>query len=207
MFDVRDRADATSNAYTNMALPLHADLCTREYMPGLQFLHCISNSVNGGDSELADGFAIAHRLRLDYPDDYQTLIDLPLTFYNKAKDTDYRYTKPFIGLDRDGNLDEIRFSPWLRAPLNAPIEDVERSYAALRRVFKLAEDRSQYLTVRLRPGDLLAFDNRRVLHGRTGYDLDSGERWLRGCYVEREELHSRLRIHSRQTRARLLMES
>ena len=89
----------------------------------------------------------------------------------------------------------------LRAPLSAPLEQVDRVYRALQHAFALAEDRANQLRVRLQPGDLLGFDNRRVLHGRTAYDPATGNRWLRGCYVEREELYSRLRIIARHVRA------
>ena len=37
-------------------------------------------------------------------------------------------------------------------------------------------------------------DNHRVLHGRTAFDADSGRRHLQGCYVDRDELRSRLRV-------------
>ena len=55
------------------------------------------------------------------------------------------------------------------------------------------------IAVELRPGDLVAFDNRRVLHGRDAFrEHDGGvERWLRGCYSERDELRSRRRILDR----------
>ena len=45
----------------------------------------------------------------------------------------------------------------------------------------------------IRTGDLLAFDNRRILHARNAYDPSTGERHLRGCYLDRDELHSRIR--------------
>jgi len=47
---------------------------------------------------------------------------------------------------------------------------------------------------------MLCFDNRRMLHGRTGFDPATGNRWLRGCYGEREDLQSRLRIAARKQR-------
>jgi len=37
-----------------------------------------------------------------------------------------------------------------------------------------------------------------LLHGRDAYDQGAGERWLQGCYGEREELYSRLRILARR---------
>ena len=58
------------------------------------------------------------------------------------------------------------------------------------------------LRFRYEPGDLVLVDNRRVLHGRTAYDAEVGERWLQGCYGEREELMSRLRILARKRRFR-----
>ena len=201
-FDVRTSTESTSNAFTSMALPLHSDLCTREFMPGLQFLHCLENSSEGGNSLLADGFYLAQLLQQQAPEHFATLSTVPMDFYNKAKDSDYRFSKPLIGLNRDGELDEIRLSPWLRAPLNAPFETVDRCYRALRYLLQLSEQPSNCITTRLQPGDLLAFDNRRIFHGRTSYDTSKGNRWLRGCYGEREELWSQLRILAREQRAK-----
>jgi gamma-butyrobetaine dioxygenase len=86
--------------------------------------------------------------------------------------------------------------------LNAPLETVDRCYRALRYLLQLSEQPSNCITTRLQPGDLLAFDNRRIFHGRTGYDTSKGNRWLRGCYGEREELWSQLRILAREQRAK-----
>jgi gamma-butyrobetaine dioxygenase len=55
---------------------------------------------------------------------------------------------------------------------------------------------------RYEPGDLLAFDNRRVLHGRAGYEAKGGTRFIEGIYSDRDELYSRIRTLRRQQRAR-----
>lgn len=202
IFDVISKPDADSNAYTAMALPLHSDLATREYKPGLQFLHCIENGANGGDSMLADGFRIARSLAETVPDLYVALTELPMHFINKARDADYRYDGPMIRLDAAGDCVEVRWSPWLRGPVSLSLEQTDLLYRAMRAAFIAAEDPAHKIQVRLKPGDLLGFDNRRVLHGRTGFDPTTGNRRLRGCYVEREELESRLRILARHRRAR-----
>ena len=202
-FDVRSKAgaDVTSNAYTAMALPVHTDLCTREYKPGLQFLYCLENSADGGESELADGFRIAEAVRDRAPAAFDALITIPVSYYSKATGSDYRWEKPMFALDGAGAIDEIRWSPWLRAPSRLPFSDVDRLYEGLRAAFRIGDEPGFKVQIKLRPGDMLCFDNRRVLHGRLGYDPASGSRWLRGCYVEREELHSRLRIMARRRRA------
>lgn len=203
VFDVISKQDADSNAYTSMGLPLHVDLATREYMPGLQFLHCIENGAVGGESMLADAFFIIEKLRQESPDLYEALSTAPVTAANKAVDTDYRWTTPIIGLDpATGAPLEVRWNPWLRAPMTADFETVDKVYRGMRRLFELGDSADNTLTARLKPGEMLGFDNRRILHGRTAYDPATGGRALRGCYVEREELWSRLRIIARHRRAR-----
>ncbi|HTX48496.1 MAG TPA: TauD/TfdA family dioxygenase [Caulobacteraceae bacterium] len=41
------------------------------------------------------------------------------------------------------------------------------------------------------PGDVVIFDNRRLLHGRRGLASDS-PRWLRGCYADADGLAATL---------------
>ncbi len=201
VFDVQTKtADVTSNAYTDLELPVHTDLNTREYMPGLQFLFCMVNDAGGGESRLSDAAAIARHLRDHEPEIFDALTTIPVTFINKATDTDYRHVAPFLVVDDDGELIEARWSPWLRGPLGASIDDAERWYVAARRALELGDHPDFVVEVKLQAGELLGFDNRRVLHGRGGLDRSHGERWLRGCYVEREELLSRLRILARAER-------
>jgi gamma-butyrobetaine dioxygenase len=47
-------------------------------------------------------------------------------------------------------------------------------------------------------GDLIIFDNRRILHGRTAYDPNSGDRALRGTYLDRDDVLSKIRQLQRQ---------
>jgi gamma-butyrobetaine dioxygenase len=39
----------------------------------------------------------------------------------------------------------------------------------------------------------MCFDNYRVLHGRSEFDPNSGPRHLQGCYLDRDDVLSRLR--------------
>ena len=41
-------------------------------------------------------------------------------------------------------------------------------------------------------GDIFTFNNRRLLHGRTAFDPNSGHRHLQGYYIDRDEIIGRL---------------
>ena len=46
---------------------------------------------------------------------------------------------------------------------------------------------------KLEPKDLIMMDNYRVLHGRTKFDPQEGERHLQGCYIDFDSTEGRLR--------------
>ena len=200
VFDVRARPDPDSNANTALALQPHTDLPTREYQPGLQFLHCMKNTTAGGKAVYVDGFAIAETIRRSDADAFAALTTIAWTFTNRARDTDYRWRSPAVVLDSDGGYREVRIGGFLRGPLAASFDDVPRAYRALKLYSRLACDPAFQQVFAYRPGDLVGFDNRRILHGREAFDAGGGARWLQGCYGEREELHSRLRLLARNRR-------
>ena len=86
--------------------------------------------------------------------------------------------------------------------MSGTFDTITTFYAAFRCFQKIANDPDNQIKLRLNPGEMIAFDNRRVLHGRASFDLQSGKRLLRGCYGEREELESCLRILYRRERQR-----
>ena len=194
LFDVESKPRPDSNAYTSINLPPHTDLPTRELQPGLQLLQCLVNETTGGDSVFVDGFAIAEAVRAASPDDFAVLTEQAFSFWNKDERSDYRRAAPIITLDDAGEIVEVRYANFLRGPIDAPAAAMDGIYRAYRRFVMLTRDESFRVVRRLEPGDVWVFDNRRVLHARTAFDPTIGRRWLQGCYVDRDELISRLRI-------------
>ena len=117
---------------------------------------------------------------------------IPYRFHDA--DHDLRVAAPVIGLDADGSYREIRFHNALMAPLRLPLDQIEPVYAALRRFDAIARSAAAQIVVRLRPGDVMVFDNRRVLHGRRAFDPGGGHRHLFGLYVDAHEWRSRMRV-------------
>ena len=78
------------------------------------------------------------------------------------------------------------------AALDVNANKMKRFYEAYRFFYSLLHNKKYIVKFRLSKGDLLCFDNRRVLHGRTSFDAHSGNRHLQGYYIEREEIISKL---------------
>ncbi|MBY6111694.1 TauD/TfdA family dioxygenase [Halomonas sp. DP1Y21-3] len=207
LFNVRAKPDPDSNAYTSIALPPHVDLPTREYHPGLQFLHCLENSVAGGQAVMLDGFAVAEALREEDPGAFATLTRVHWRYANTAKTTDYVWHSPMIVLDEQQQLLEVRIADFLRGPLMTDFDQVEEAYRALMALQQRLREPRFALRFTYAPGDLVIFDNRRLLHARDAFEGDSGHRWLQGCYLERDEVRSRYRIVQRRRRERELAEA
>lgn len=197
--DVNLAGDAATNSTANTGFRLgpHTDLPTREVPPGYQFLHCLVNEADGGESTLTDGAALVEALRESYPADYELLTTRNWIFFNRGPGIDHRWSAPIIDRACGGGL-----MPTLRAfyPVRAfpdmPDADVAPAYEALRRFHQLADDPQFELTFRLGPGDIMCFDNRRVLHGRKAFS-GSGKRHLQGIYIDRDEILSRGRALNR----------
>jgi gamma-butyrobetaine dioxygenase len=190
IFDVESRPDPNNSAYTAAGLDLHTDLPNWAYPPDFQFLHVLANEASGGDSVLADGVAVAKHLRSVDAKAFEILSTTPVPFRFHDDVDDIRYTAPIIGIGPDDEPATIRFNNWIRDV--DPFAD-ERFYDAYLSLWRLLRDPANVLTLRLDAGETLCFDNRRILHGRTGFDPQSGRRHLQGCYVDRDMVESRAR--------------
>ncbi|MDB6144673.1 MAG: gamma-butyrobetaine hydroxylase [Pseudomonas sp.] len=197
LFNVQSKANADSNAYTAFNLPLHSDLPTRELQPGLQFLHCLVNDAVGGESIFVDGFAIADALRREDPEAFRSLCEIPVEFRNKDRHSDYRFLAPIIALDALGRVSEVRMANFLRGPFDAPPAQMPALYRAYRRFIAMTREARFRVIARLNPGEMWCFDNRRTLHARNAFDPNTGARHFQGCYIDRDELLSRILVLQR----------
>jgi gamma-butyrobetaine dioxygenase len=193
-FDVISKPDPNNQAYTHDALLGHTDLSNREMPPGVQFLHCLEFQAQGGESTLIDGFHCAEQLRATAPDAFDLLTRVPIAHRFHDGEWDVRWRAPSIALDQDGEYHEIRYNPGIGAPFDVRPEEMKPLYRALGLFAARIKDPENLLAFKLRPGDMMVFNNRRVLHGRQAFDPSSGPRRLQGCYVDLDEWHSRIRV-------------
>jgi gamma-butyrobetaine dioxygenase len=192
-FDVRTHITPSNLAYTAKALELHTDTPAEDQAPGVQFLHCRANDVNGGENLFLDGVAVANELRASHPEDFALLSETLIPFYCEHELYDMRARHPVIELDRHGQVSGVTISQHMADIFDLPQRFLDRYYPAFCRFGRMLQQEKYVMRFRLAAGECIVFDNHRIVHGRTAYSADSGDRHLRGCYTDRGEMKSAFR--------------
>lgn len=185
--------DHSDTAYSQTFLEPHSDGTYSHDAPGLQMFCCIERTGTGGESTLVDGFAVAEQLRRQDPKAFATLTTTIVPGHYIEAGVHLRAERPAIRLDQHGNVAQISFNNYDRAPMKLPNAEMTEFYRAYGELHKRVNDRDNWLKIRLNSGDALLFDNWRLLHGRMEY---TGKRLFIGCYHNREDFESRRRILS-----------
>ncbi|KAI1313166.1 Clavaminate synthase-like protein [Xylaria venustula] len=190
-WDVISKPDAENVAYTNSFLGLHQDLLYMQNVPRIQILHCRKNTCEGGESLFSDGYRAAHELRCRFPKMVKPLLERYVTYhYNKGG---HSYQRSHSVLSRGMGM---YWSPVFQKPIqpdNMTKEGMRRymlwhdGASHLKNILELETSVYEY---KMRSGDCAIFDNRRLFHGRREFNTSSGERWLKGTYVESDSYES-----------------
>lgn len=183
-FEVYSKPTANDLAYRNVRLGPHTDNPYRNPVPGIQLLHCLVNDTTGGLSTLVDSLSVVERLREEDPAGYALLRDTPVRFQFIDQGTRLMTRRPMIQTDSDGRTLGVHYSPRLDSLPLLNEEKTKSFHRARRRLAELFNSSEFELRFRLEPGELMLFDNSRVLHGRTEFDPKEGHRHLQGCYID-----------------------
>jgi len=198
LFDVRFVQQAENLADSDRGLGLHTDNPYRDPVPGFEVLHFLTAAPEGGDSLFADGFAIAESLRQTAPALFDRLARTPVAFAYRSKNAELYSEKPFIQLSPRGEVSSVHYNNRSIAPLRLGSAEILPFYRAYRHFAELLRDARFPIKIKLRGGDLVAFDNHRILHGRTGYCASKHVRHLQGCYLTRDSVLSEAALLIRQ---------
>mmetsp|Transcript_11138 Transcript_11138/g.33355 ORF Transcript_11138/g.33355 Transcript_11138/m.33355 type:complete len:371 (+) Transcript_11138:777-1889(+) len=206
-FDVVSVPEPINIAYSPLGLPLHQDLVYYESPPGLQLLHCIdfADTVRGGESTLLDGAALLADFRVEYPHHFQTLCTIPTLFqkvhYDREEPVHMTYHRPILSVNAWGHITQFTWAPPFEGPLPNYGPKITRAYYAAYSALAEAIDSSpSTIEFRLRPGDIVSFNNRRVLHGRRAFESMDGltpRRHLQGTYVNIDDFKNKHQVLER----------
>lgn len=197
LFDVRSVSDPNNLAFTEIGLGLHTDNPYRDPVPGWQLLHCLQSSEEGGESLFTDGFAIACDLQDRDPLSFGILGGTPVGFAFRDAHAELTAERPLIMLNHQGVIVAIHYNNRSITPLLLPAEQLRAYYRAYRLFSQMLREPQYTLRVKLQPGELVTFNNRRILHGRTAFRNTDVKRHLQGCYVSQDGVFSNLAVLQR----------
>lgn len=201
-FDIISEPDVWTMSQSTAAMDPHTDDPYRYTPSGISILHCFEASpTGGGRSTLVDGFAVADDIRVNAPEAFELLTTVAVPWVRHRTDSVDQGEAvhliahaPIISLDRDGAIAGVRFHERSMGTLDIDLVLMDGYYRALIEfTSRIRSDEYQWQHG-LVPGEALVFDNQRVLHGRTAFDGDPGRRHLRLCTVDRDQVHSALRL-------------
>ncbi len=192
-FDVKTHINPTNTAYTAKALELHTDTPAEEHAPGIQFLHCRANTVEGGLSIYSDGVAVANEFKRIDPEGFRLLSEIDIPFYCEHDTYDMRSRQRVIELDKYGEVAGLTISQHMADLFDLDQTLLDDYYPAFCRFGKMLQDDRFMMRFMMKGGECMVFDNHRIVHGRLAYSATSGDRYLRGCYADREEMRSTYR--------------
>lgn len=185
--------------------------CYYEAVPGLQLLHCLSfpETVQGGLSVFWDGLAVAEELQRQAPQHFLTLSTSQVCYYKEDAANLQRYRRPIIVTEEpvfsladvpSARVLAMHYAPPWELPQELPQEQVRPYYEARHALAALFSETRWRHSLRLREGDLIAFNNRQVLHGRGAFvdPPGGGRRHLQGAYVDTDAFSNTWRCLARQ---------
>ncbi|KAG5975070.1 hypothetical protein E4U55_007902 [Claviceps digitariae] len=201
---VPDLAKADT-AYTNLALAAHTDTTYFTEPAGLQAFHLLSHtpppnktdedeaSLLGGQSLLVDGFYAAHRLRNEFPSAYEVLRTVRVPWHASGNQdvaiSPHRASPVIDACNRRINL--IRWNNDDRGAIPLHVENIDEWYDAARKWNMILRRPENEYWFQLEPGQILIFDNWRILHGRSAFE---GLRRMCGGYINRDDFISRWQL-------------
>ena len=100
----------------------------------------------------------------------------------------------FNRLNDLGEYTNIAYNNFTRSSfLNATLPDVYLLYDAYLKWTKAINDPENQIEYKIKPGDIWAFDNLRILHARKKFDVMKSTRHLQGFYIDWDEVYSTIR--------------
>ena len=184
--------DMADSAYTQDELRPHTDSTYSNDAPGLQLLLCCHYDATGGESIMVDGFKIAEKIYKENRDLYTLLSEIEVTGQYIGDGVFLEAKRPIFKLNSNKELVQVSFNNYDRAAFRMDDEKTLKFYDAIREFDLIANNREYQWRHILKPGELLIFNNWRILHGRGSF---KGDRKMSGCYINKEDFDSSCRMN------------
>ena len=192
LWSFESNEDKADSAYTQEELRPHTDATYSNDAPGLQLLLCCDYKAKGGDSIMVDGFKIAEIIKKDNKELFEILSTINVKGSYIGDGVFLEAERPIFNLNSKKELFQVSFNNYDRAPFRFEKDLTIKFYEAIRTFDLMANSKEYQWRHILKPGELLIFNNWRVLHGRGSFD---GTRKISGCYINKEDFDSSCRMN------------
>ncbi len=195
LFDIRSVPETSSNGYISPVPPVYTGQPYRDPVPGFQLLHCLSAAGQGGETTFVDGMAVAECLRSRDADAFTTLSQIPVLYRFDDTAVELVTERTMLDIDTRGQFRAICYDDRSIAPLPLKGPRLKKFYGAYRQLAELLHQPARAVACHLQPGDLVLFDNSRILHA-----FSVGARHLQGCPIDADGLYGALAVLSGKQR-------
>ncbi|KAK3744829.1 hypothetical protein QZH41_008811, partial [Actinostola sp. cb2023] len=166
----------------------------------VQFLHCLEQAeTEGGANIFVDGFHIAQEFKKHETDLFELLSVAAIPYWDIGKDDfgDFhlKNSRPVFELDYTRKITRFTYNNHVRDYyLRGTPEKVCDIYKGYLKLGSMMRDSKNKIDYKMKPGEMVTFNNSRVLHGRSAYTpTETGGRHLQGIYLDWDLIYARLR--------------
>lgn len=191
MWELQANGKMDDTGSTSLNISPHTDGTYNHDSPGVMSLFCLKYNAIGGDNILVDGYNILEKIRKTVPKAFELLSTVSIPGQYIGDGAYLCAQRPVARIDENGRFIQISYNNHDRAPFHLPSKQMDELYSALSIFDKMINDQANQFSFALRPGEMIIFDNWRLLHGRKYF---TGERHMVGCYINREDFESCLRL-------------
>ena len=193
LWSFESNQDMADSAYTQEELRPHTDSTYSNDAPGLQLLLCCHYNATGGESIMVDGFKIAENIKQESKDLFNLLSEIEVKGQYIGDGVFLEAKRPILRLNDKRKLIQVSFNNYDRAEFRIEDKKTLNFYEAIRKFDLMADNKNFQWRHILKPGELLIFNNWRILHGRGAF---KGERKISGCYINKEDFDSSCRLNN-----------
>ena len=193
LWSFESNENMADSAYTSEELRPHTDATYSNDAPGLQLLLCCHYNAQGGESIMVDGFKIADVIKREHKDlfDILSTVEVPGNYVGDGVFLESK--RPIFKLNSNKEIVQVSFNNYDRAAFRLENDLMIKFYEAIKKFDLMANHEDFQWKYVLKPGELLIFNNWRILHGRKAF---KGSRKMSGCYINKEDFDSVCKINN-----------
>ena len=169
LWEFESNEDMADSAYTQEELRPHTDSTYSNDAPGLQLLLCCDYKASGGESIMVDGFKIANMIKDQDKKIFDILSNIEVPGKYVGDGVILEAKRPIFKLNSNKELVQVSFNNYDRAEFRLENEIMINFYKAIKKFDNLVNESEFQWRHILKPGELLIFNNWRVLHGRGSF--------------------------------------